>query len=88
MLTMRKLHRIYSFFYGKEKINYYTYLTLSCRCICNFSSICSIGNWGTSYGADISFGKVGPFGVPGGKLALAASAVGESIPVMNKTNKN
>lgn len=35
-----------------------TYLLFNCRCICNFLSICSIGNWETSYGADISLGSM------------------------------
>lgn len=34
-----------------------TYLTFKCRWICNFFSICSMGNCGTSYGAEISFGN-------------------------------
>lgn len=36
---------------------YLTHFELSCRCIASFFSICSMGNWGTSYGADISFGR-------------------------------
>lgn len=35
-------------------VNSCTYFSLSSRCTCNFFSICSIGNWGTSYGAEIS----------------------------------
>uniref|UniRef100_A0A2M4D6G3 Putative secreted protein n=1 Tax=Anopheles darlingi TaxID=43151 RepID=A0A2M4D6G3_ANODA len=32
-------------------------LAFSWRCSWSFFSICSIGNWGTSYGAEISFGS-------------------------------
>lgn len=31
-----------------------TYFTFICRWIASFFSICSMGNWGTSYGAEIS----------------------------------
>lgn len=36
-----------------------TYLTFNCLWIANFFSICSIGNCGTSYGADSPFGSSG-----------------------------
>lgn len=38
----------------------YTHFTFKWRCIWSFFSICSIGNCGTSYGAEISLGNRSP----------------------------
>lgn len=45
---------------NRPQRDWYTYFVVICRCICSFFSICSIGNCGTSYGAEISFGNGSP----------------------------
>lgn len=55
-----------------------THLTLSCLCMASFFSICSMGNCGTSYGADSSFGS----SRPSPPAAMGYGVVGLSLPAI------
>lgn len=69
-------------FFSFNKI-FYTHFTFKWRCICSFFSICSMGNCGTSYGAEISFGNGSP--------SISCPVIdtpGDSLPIYEWTEQN
>lgn len=81
---MWKINDIYKDFFTVSLRKKKSYFTVSWRWIRSFFSICSMGNCGTSYGAEISFGNSWGANLPD---PPSLPNTGLSLPVNRKKKK-